>query len=72
MCRHLAGTLLMFSMLTAPALVTAENIDEGQFRLGLLRPLSVKSSDQSAEKAAAIAEFALQRIAEIQGIPFRL
>lgn len=96
--RHLFGPLvrvvLVFSLLCSPALGFGQAAErgqaveyareEGQFKLGLLEPLSMASgseeerSDSAAAgeisapaEAAAIAEFALQRIAEIQGIPYR-
>ncbi len=79
----LPRVLLILCLLAAPALGfgQAAEIDpavdaareDGQFRLGLLEPLSgarVEAGSRSAE-AAEIAKIALQRIAEIQGIPYR-
>lgn len=78
--RELARAALVLSLLCTPALGAAQqnNADQGksQFKLGLLRPLSgIQSADaadgESTESTeAAIDEFALQRIADIQGIPY--
>ena len=88
--RHLFGplprVLLILCLLAVPALGFGQAADigqavdaareEGQFKLGLLEPLSItrgEAGENSATaEAAEIARFALQRIAEIQGIPYRL